>query len=1180
MPGVGSAHLRVPGKRRLAISPPISQVKVVLNLPPHSTHPSSPPPRRVVRPPRRAPPPPQPAAVVGMYPIADLTAFCRRTTGDVPPKLVGASTTVVGSKMYLYGGRLVAERRMVSDIYIFDLETFVWEKLAQPQEDDVPQPRYFHSADAWNNHLIIFGGMAIQPRSDNPEDLCVLNDVRLFDLSTYRWVPAAATSNDSSPGAFIPNARYAHLSSVTSNRLFVIGGQDLNNVWLDDIHVYDMVKRVWVQRREYPRHCGTYRSVAVTADMRVRIPQEEGRNPQSAKLGPAGTRFKTDKNAPPSTDVTSPDSLIHLPYSAAPTDEHPCDIYLFSNYNFTDVQRELEVFTPGPDGDFTITDRSGAMTGTSFPPGLRFPIGAILGTHFIIAGTYLSQTFQSFSVWTLDLVSMVWSRIDPGSALVGSWFRSCLWPEANKFLIFGNRHGNLVEDYNRRLLSWDHVAVIDLEAFGIYRPPPLLLDIPMQEMGLAALEEGVFADFEIICDDGRKIPCSRKLLEERWPWFKEQRKLFIQAATRAMEASTAAPLPELSTADQQEPRPDPRLTPRSFQLSEPYPITLALLQYLYSTSLLTPLQHAPAVLSQLLLLSSTYDMPHLQSLVKHAMHRALTFATSVGIYGVSTLCNCRSLQIRALRVVMAYSQKRPAGGRAREKDAPNGSGGGGGRSHNSGTDGSGRGGGSSDRPSAARPRGMSDASYLRGPGDSAGGVAGPRGTGFSSGNINLQRDLKERERERERSRTMTESPVIRHHRSSEGLNVKDNSDPLISLIDTAADSSSAVPSPETVHKKELEAIAEMMATSVNQDDPIVELHEALESSNVVMDDTDSIVDNYLPDDTYELDLSRFSLQSHDTTTSGSSFTAPALTIDSSLSPDSDFDPADDYCDSALLSPRSPFPTFHLPRTSPQPGWESDSSLRSSVSYTSLSTPSLSRASSFQHAATAPASPIPPSADPPSSLPQQGLGVIQERHSEDSEDFPLPIMDLDGRTSRGSFYDRKESFDVDVELVQHRTLRASHVIWERRQHPELERLRIETVTPDTITPDRRGHLSPDSPATSTSDSSIRASARSPGGTAISRLFSKTPKGPKSPRFTKSLEALHSSSNLTTADLRAAAKAEEKARKKELAKLRKERLAKEAEEKARKEAAEDMRRRKIKVGGDEMFGGMHLGYLQGL
>ncbi|CAL1713142.1 unnamed protein product [Somion occarium] len=666
-----------------------------------------------------------------MYPIADLTAFCRRTTGDVPPKLVGASTTVVGSKLYLYGGRLVAERRMVSDIYMFDLDSFKWEKLQQSPDDDIPQARYFHSADTWNNHLIIFGGMAIQPQSDNPEDLCVLNDVRLFDLASRRWLPAFSTSGESST-SLIPKARYAHLSSVTANRLFVIGGQDLNNVWLDDIHVYDLVTKRWVQRRDYPRHCGTYRSVAVTADKRVRFPEEEGRTSQS-KLGAPGTRFRTDKNEPPAADVTSRDSLIHLPYSAPPTEEYPCDIYLFSNYNFTDVQRELEVFSPLPDADFSISDRSSAMTGTSFPPGLRFPTGAILGTNFIIAGTYLSQSFQSFSVWTLDLKSMAWSRIDPGSALSGSWFRSCLWPEANKFLIFGNRHGNLVEDYNRRLLSWDHVAVIDLEAFGIYQPPPLLLDIPMQEMGLAALEEGVLADFEIICDDGRKVLCSRKVLEDRWPWFKEQRKVFIQAATRALETipspnSNGGPLPELPTvANPQEPLPDPRLTPRSFQLSEPYPITLAFVQYLYSMALLTPLQHAPAVLSQLLLLSSTYNLPHLQSLVTHAMHRALTFATSVGIYGVSTLCNCRSLQIRALRVVMAYSQKRPAGGKSRGDKDGDGSGGNGRSSNGPPGDGPrgprptpGSGSGSDPKPpAAARPRGLSDASYMTGPSDAS-----------------------------------------------------------------------------------------------------------------------------------------------------------------------------------------------------------------------------------------------------------------------------------------------------------------------------------------------------------------------------------------------------------------------------------------------------------------------------
>ncbi|EEB99015.1 hypothetical protein MPER_01374, partial [Moniliophthora perniciosa FA553] len=37
-----------------------------------------------------------------LHSIYDLTTSCRKTTGDVPAKLVGASTTVVGSKMYLF----------------------------------------------------------------------------------------------------------------------------------------------------------------------------------------------------------------------------------------------------------------------------------------------------------------------------------------------------------------------------------------------------------------------------------------------------------------------------------------------------------------------------------------------------------------------------------------------------------------------------------------------------------------------------------------------------------------------------------------------------------------------------------------------------------------------------------------------------------------------------------------------------------------------------------------------------------------------------------------------------------------------------------------------------------------------------------------------------------------------
>ncbi|KAK7048504.1 hypothetical protein R3P38DRAFT_2869785 [Favolaschia claudopus] len=541
-----------------------------------------------------------------LHSIYDLTTFCRKTTGDVPAKLVGASTTVVGTKMYLFGGRLVSERRMVADLYVFNLETYNWEKIHPFPEDDIPRARYFHSVDTWNNQLIVFGGMSNEPDSPNPDDLCVLNDVRFFDIASRHWLPPSRLPT---PENLLPRARYAQLSSVTGDRLFIIGGQDFYNTWLDDVCVYDLLAKTWSERRDYPRHCGSYRSVAVSSNQCVRFPKEEMR---SAPSRPSGPRFQAEGNAPTNEDITSADTLAHLPYSAAPTDEHPSDIYLYSNYNFTDVKRELE----------------------------------------------------SFSIWVLDLQTMVWSRIDPGKA-----------------------------------------------AFGIYQPPPLRLDIPMQEVGLAALEEGVLADFEIVCDDGRKIACSRKMLEERWG------------------CPMHIALPELAGNVPDERRADPRLTPRALNLSEPYPITMALLQVGTSTVLpwLTPAANCPAVLSQLLVLATTYNITHLQTLVKHAMHRALSNSTSVGVYEVATL------QIRALKTVMSYTQKKPSRAKP-EKDGSGGGGGGGSgggpsnHHHQNGRDG----GGDSGKYSSTRPRGTSDARWGMSNNSSSEGGMGGRGGGYNN----------------------------------------------------------------------------------------------------------------------------------------------------------------------------------------------------------------------------------------------------------------------------------------------------------------------------------------------------------------------------------------------------------------------------------------------------------------
>jgi hypothetical protein len=358
------------------------------------------------------------------------------------------------------------------------------------------------------------------------------------------------------------------------------------------------------------------------------------------------------------------------------------DIYTFSNSNFTDVKRELQLSSAdgmhGPNGaDMQTTDLTGLMKGApTLPPGLRFPFGAILGHYLIIAGTYLSASVQQFSTWSLDLWTWQWQKIDAMALEKGSWNKAALWEDQAKLVVFGNRDSDLQQDCEcnfpgllplkliqftcldeRRCINFDHLAIIELEIFGVYLPPhPPATKTEYQSLALQILHSSVNCDFEVVCEDGRSIKCSRTILLKRWPWFKAQHDRAQREANELVDAaaqqSSRMDLPvTLSSA---------RLTPRQLHLSEPYPVVLALLEYLYTESLVTTLQHRPPILSALLMISKQYRLDHLTPLVVHAMHERLNETTALGVYEIATLCGCVCLQVRALKIVLVSETKRPS----------------------------------------------------------------------------------------------------------------------------------------------------------------------------------------------------------------------------------------------------------------------------------------------------------------------------------------------------------------------------------------------------------------------------------------------------------------------------------------------------------------------------------------
>lgn len=99
----------------------------------------------------------------------------------------------------------------------------------------------------------------------------MLNDLVIFDTRTKTWSfpnPAVVSStgapapsgspnptNSPGPGAGpappSPSPRYAHLSCIANNCLVIIGGQDLQNRYLQEISVLDLERMVWVETRRY-----------------------------------------------------------------------------------------------------------------------------------------------------------------------------------------------------------------------------------------------------------------------------------------------------------------------------------------------------------------------------------------------------------------------------------------------------------------------------------------------------------------------------------------------------------------------------------------------------------------------------------------------------------------------------------------------------------------------------------------------------------------------------------------------------------------------------------------------------------------------------------------------------------------------------------------------------------------
>ncbi|KAJ7062045.1 galactose oxidase [Mycena amicta] len=355
-----------------------------------------------------------------------------------PERNQGASTTIFGSKIVLFGGCVPSSSTVMSDLYVLDVELCKWEKLLPPAHTPALRGRCFHTADIWNNHLVVFGGLSVIT-SNASERLQDLNQVNLLDLSTSRWLPTKAGKSTSTIPP--PPARHNHISCVSANHLVVLGGVDGWGERLEDICVYDLERQEWVRTQRYSCPLDVDRAFCATSRWRVCTP------PLSPPY--ASSPEESFALAPPEP----------LPYSEAASLESPSELYLFNS----------------------AADNQQPPTG---------PNGAILGTTLVLSGNSppVVGASPSFTVWTLDLTNHLWTRIDTGDLVkTGVWSSGHLWNPHNKFLVLGTKRPCSPSTVTELPNHYDTVAFVDLEALGIYQAPARSLDPAHQRRALSIL---------------------------------------------------------------------------------------------------------------------------------------------------------------------------------------------------------------------------------------------------------------------------------------------------------------------------------------------------------------------------------------------------------------------------------------------------------------------------------------------------------------------------------------------------------------------------------------------------------------------------------------------------------------------------------------------------------------------
>ncbi|KAB5549744.1 hypothetical protein GE09DRAFT_182692 [Coniochaeta sp. 2T2.1] len=609
-----------------------------------------------------------------------------RTLGQKPACLVNASVTYCGNnQIYAFGGFDQYTDEVYNHVLKLDLVSHQWSLV--DNYGDIPGVRMGHTATLYKgDKLLVFGG--------ENEHRTYLSDLIIFDLKTAHWTQPQVSGP-------IPKGRARHAAVLHEDKLFIVGGiTGHDNYVLEDICYLDLKTFTWSRAW---RFVGRFDHSAYIWGDRVWV-----YGGLSEDMDKVSDIWWLDLKGSPAFDSPPHMGSFDRPgLSRNPTSPRPAynagSSPAVGASGYAANSRTAQVNPPSFQVKNYAPPAPGAVSALRFVGGPNIP-SQMQGTHFHVysSGSLLdfvtpssATTSKDCSLSALDLGTLRWQKLAEGREIFKSgyrWHYCTMNDDGTKAWLLGcpvdpfsvEPGGNGLEEYLSDIME------IDLRRYGflgnnmspeprpdlIHQPSSRLRLIEQPSKGLGAdlsklfnqpPESGSGTDFIVTAlssdyDDedilGSALVHSDSCAGQSWlapdaPTSQpiHVHRLILQARWPHFSRLWSSQMAEFHT--------------KKMHIPEPYSVVKAFLYYLY-TDRIDPVSddsspddssHISADLSDvagLLVMSNTYNIPHLRLLCVNRLSKELDVDHACIIWYASGLANEEWLRKRAAQFCLTH----------------------------------------------------------------------------------------------------------------------------------------------------------------------------------------------------------------------------------------------------------------------------------------------------------------------------------------------------------------------------------------------------------------------------------------------------------------------------------------------------------------------------------------------